>query len=100
MAEPFTITEAGADGVACIYRVSEIDKYIRDDDGGMVRHINTDDDDPAHGVFEIIFDVGNPSSTSRFYCFITAADADTALLIFFKEHSHINYSMIVDIMEV
>lgn len=48
------------------------------------------------GEFEIIFEVDK----GRYYCYIQASNIDEALGIFYKNHPHITYEMIVDHMEV
>lgn len=47
------------------------------------------------GRYEIIFEAGQ-----RYYCYIDAINMDEALGIFFKNHPHVTYEMIIDHMEV
>ena len=46
--------------------------------------------------FEIIFEVDK----ERYYCYIQASNIDEALGIFFVNHPHVNYDMVVDHVEV
>ena len=46
--------------------------------------------------FKIIFDVDG----KRYYCFVVAGNMDEALGIFFRNHPHITYDMVVDHTEV
>lgn len=46
--------------------------------------------------FKIVFEVDR----ERYYCYIMAMNMDEALGIFFRNHPHITYSMVVDYTEV
>lgn len=46
--------------------------------------------------FKIIFDVDG----KKYYCFVVAGNMDEALGIFFRNHPHITYDMVVDYTEV
>lgn len=48
------------------------------------------------GEFEIIFE----ADKERYYCYIQAPNIDEALGIFFVNHPHITYDMVVDHVEV
>lgn len=48
------------------------------------------------GRYEIIFDVAK----QRYYCYVDAINMDEALGIFFINHPHVTYEMVVDHMEV
>ena len=76
----------------------ELNEYY-DNDGDLYRDLNRDDDGTDIkdiGRYEIIFDVAK----QRYYCFVDAINMDEALGIFFRNHPHITYEMIVDHMEV
>lgn len=76
----------------------ELNEYY-DNDGDLYRDLNREDDGTDIkdiGKYEIIFDVDK----QRYYCFVDAINMDEALGIFFVNHPHINYDMIVDHMEV
>lgn len=48
------------------------------------------------GWYRIIFDI----QKERYYCDVEALNIDEALGVFFAEHPHITYAMVVDHMEV
>ena len=76
----------------------ELNEYY-DNDGDLYRDLNREDDGTdieEIGRYEIIFDVAK----QRYYCFVDAINMDEALGIFFKNHQHVTYEMIVDHMEV
>ena len=53
-------------------------------------------DNTYMGDFKIIFDV----SGKRYYCFVVAGNMDEALGIFFRNHPHVTYDMVVNHTEV
>lgn len=53
-------------------------------------------DDGCVGTYEVIFEVLG----ERHYCTVTATNMAAALGLFFREHPHLTYDMIVDHMEV
>ena len=76
----------------------ELNEYY-DNDGDLYRDLNREDDGTdieEIGRYEIIFDVDK----QRYYCFVDAINMNEALGIFYKNHPHITYEMIVDHMEV
>lgn len=76
----------------------ELNEYY-DNDGDLYRDLNREDDGTDIkdiGRYEIIFDVDK----QRYYCFVDAINMDEALGIFFRNHPHITYEMVVDHMEV
>ena len=76
----------------------ELNEYY-DNDGDLYRDLNRDDDGTDIkdiGRYEIIFDVDK----QRYYCFVDAINMDEALGIFFRNHPHITYEVVVDHMEV
>ena len=48
------------------------------------------------GRYEVTFEYGR----CRYYCFIDAVSLEEAMFIFFKNHPHINYDMVIEHMEV
>ena len=77
-------------GYAELYEISDEDQCIdlsRDDDGTPVEEI---------GRYEVTFEYGR----CRYYCFIDAVSLEEAMFIFFKNHPHINYDMVIEHMEV
>lgn len=76
----------------------ELNEYY-DNDGDLYRDLDRENDGTDIkdiGRYEIIFDVAK----QRYYCFVDAINMDEALGIFFKNHPHVTYEMIVDHMEV
>lgn len=53
-------------------------------------------DERGMGQFRIVFDVG----AERYYCNVEAMTLWEAIGVFFTEHPHITYDMVVDHMEV
>ena len=76
----------------------ELNEYY-DNDGDLYRDLNREDDGTDIediGRYEIVFYVNN----QKYYCFVDAININEALGIFFINHPHITYEMIVDHMEV
>lgn len=76
----------------------ELNEYY-DNDGDLYRDLDRENDGTDIKDierYEIIFDVAK----QRYYCFVDAINMDEALGIFFKNHPHVTYEMIVDHMEV
>ena len=48
------------------------------------------------GRYEVTFEYGR----CRYYCFIDAVSLEEAMFIFFKNHPHINYDMVIEHMKV
>ena len=76
------------DGETKINSYPELKKYDEEHAAYLARE--------EDGEFEIIFEVDK----ERYYCYIGASNIDEALGIFFVNHPHVNYDMIVDHMEV
>ena len=76
----------------------ELNEYW-DNDGDLYRDLNRAYDRINLidiGRYEIIFDVAK----QRYYCYVDAINMDEALGVFFVNHPHITYDMVVDHMEV
>ena len=75
-------------------KLPELARY-EDDGDGPKRHLPKDPHLPAGaniGTFEVIFEVAGV----RYYCYVAARNMSEALGIFFKNHQHINYNMVID----
>jgi hypothetical protein len=78
--------------------MEELKKYFWNEDGYQLDLDRENDGTPLEqiGRYEIVFDIDK----DRYYCFIDATNINEALGIFFINHPHITYEMILDQMEV
>lgn len=82
----------------CIEEPEELSAYF-DNNGDQCIDLSRDDDGtPVEeiGRYEVTFEYGR----CRYYCFIDAVSLEEAMFIFFKNHPHINYDMVIEHMEV
>lgn len=71
----------------------ELAKY---DSEGYYEIVHAGTADEAQGTYEIIFDING----RRYYCITAAHSLNEALGLFFREHPHITYNIILEHMEV
>lgn len=78
--------------------MEELKIYELTDDGYQADLDREDDETSIDeiGRYEIVFDINK----DRYYCFVDAININEALGIFFTNHPHITYEMILEHMEV
>lgn len=82
----------------CIEEPEELSAYFDNNGDQCIDLIRDDDGTPVEeiGRYEVTFEYGR----CRYYCFIDAVSLEEAMFIFFKNHPHINYDMVIEHMEV
>ena len=80
--------------------VPELAGYEAQEDGGLAIYLGREMEDdtiaPDFRHYMVCFDIGS----LRYYCYLEPINIDEALGLFFRNHPHITYEMIVDHVEV
>ena len=78
--------------------MKELEKYELTDDGHQFDMDREDDETDIENIgrYEIVFEVDD----KRYYCFADAINMNEALGLFFVNHPHVSYDMIIDHMEI